>query len=64
MNFVDTDYDEMKPQKVLQDAHWGPEKKGGNYFFKDVVWAVEDEVPREQHDNDLVGFSQNCQGRF
>ena len=64
VNFVDAYYDEMKPLEVLQDAHRGSEEKSRNYFFEEIIWTIEDEVPGEQHDNHLVGVGQNCQGRL
>ena len=64
MYLVNAENDQMQPLEVLHDAHWGPEKKGRNGFLEEVMRAVENEVPGDQHDDDLVGVCKDSQRRL
>ncbi len=44
-DLVDTDDDQMKSLKVLQNAKWSAKEETGDYFLKEIIWAIEDKIP-------------------
>ena len=63
-DLVDTDDDKMKPLEVLQNTEWSAKQETRDNFLEEIVRAIEDKIPRQNHDQGLVRVSKNGKGRF
>jgi hypothetical protein len=60
VDLVDAEDHKVESLEVLQDAEWGAQHKSGKEFFEEIVRAVEDEIPGQNHDEDLISVGQDC----